>query len=174
MRQFFLGGVRSGKSAMAEAAASAGAAPVTYVATAQALDSHMQARIEQHKARRPDHWGLIEEPLALASVIRAHSDAHTCLLIDCLTLWLSNVMLADDYAARDAITQLERALMFARGPIVLVSGEVGLGVMPDNALARDYADLLGELNQRVAARCERVILAVAGLAHVLKSGDIRP
>ncbi|MEM7207962.1 MAG: bifunctional adenosylcobinamide kinase/adenosylcobinamide-phosphate guanylyltransferase [Pseudomonadota bacterium] len=173
MRQLFLGGVRSGKSALAEAAASACAAPVTYIATAQALDTSMQARIDTHKARRPESWALIEEPLALAEVVQQHSGEHRCLLIDCLTLWLSNIMFADEYNARDAIARLESALSSARGHIILVSSEVGLGVMPDNALAREYADLLGELNQRVAARCERVTMAVAGLPNVLKSGETK-
>lgn len=172
MRQLFLGGVRSGKSLLAEAAVCATGCAVTYIATAQLLDEEMCARAEKHKARRPQNWRLIEEPIALAEVLRENAAKDRCLLVDCLTLWLSNLLGENETAARVEIEKLLDLLPELSGETVLVSSEIGLGVVPDNPLARQYADRLGELNQAVAERCERVVLAVAGLPHILKDVEL--
>lgn len=162
-----LGGARSGKSRRAESLITAGQPPWIYVATAQAFDQEMTARIAEHRARRAAGWTTIETTTDLPAVMTklAHSDAP--LLIDCLTLWLSNVMLAgQDVTA--ACRALLDALAAAKGPIVAVSNEVGLGIVPDNALARAFRDAQGRLNQDVAGLADRVILMAAGLPLTLK------
>ena len=161
-----LGGARSGKSRHAESLVMQAPPPWLYVATAQAFDAEMTARIAAHQARRGTPWRLIEAPRELAAAV-AGTSAGGAVLVDCLTLWLSNLMLAD--ANIDAeCERLEEALARARGPIVLVSNEVGLGIVPDNALARRFRDVQGMLNQRIAARADRVVLMVAGLPLVVK------
>ncbi|MGJ5177692.1 bifunctional adenosylcobinamide kinase/adenosylcobinamide-phosphate guanylyltransferase [Bradyrhizobium oligotrophicum] len=162
-----LGGARSGKSRQAEARVTAQSPPWIYVATAQAFDDEMTGRIAQHKARRADGWQTLEAPLDLAALVRAQADSTTPMLIDCLTLWLSNVMLAELNVSA-ACADLLDALTAARGPIVTVSNEVGLGIVPDNALARAFRDAQGRLNQDVAALADRVILMAAGLPLTLK------
>ena len=162
-----LGGARSGKSRHAEALVTANAPPWIYVATAQAFDEEMTERIAQHRARRADGWRTLETTHDLAGLVRSHGNSNTPILIDCLTLWLSNVMLADmDVPATSA--ELTDALAAARGPIVAVSNEVGLGIVPDNALARAFRDAQGRLNQQIAALADRVILMAAGLPLTLK------
>jgi adenosylcobinamide kinase/adenosylcobinamide-phosphate guanylyltransferase len=159
-----LGGARSGKSRYAESLITATPPPWVYVATAQAQDAEMAERIAAHRTRRGVGWRTIEEPHEVASVLAA--DQGT-ILVDCLTLWLSNRMLAG--ADTDAeIAGLETALDVHLWPVVLVSNEVGSGIVPDNALARRFADLQGRLNQRIAARADRVVLVVAGLPLILK------
>jgi adenosylcobinamide kinase / adenosylcobinamide-phosphate guanylyltransferase len=162
-----LGGARSGKSHHAESLITASAPPPwIYVATAQALDAEMTERIAHHRARRGAGWQAIEAPHELAETIdKAPADA--ALLVDCLTLWLSNRMLAEADIEVDTAA-LEKALARRPGPTVLVSNEVGSGIVPDNALARRFADLQGRLNQRIAARADRVVLVVAGLPLTLK------
>jgi adenosylcobinamide kinase/adenosylcobinamide-phosphate guanylyltransferase len=161
-----LGGARSGKSRYAESLIAACAPPWVYVATADALDDEMRARIAEHRARRGADWRVIEVPRDLAGALKS-SSAGGAVLVDCLTLWLSNQMLADaDIAAESA--RLEAALSGIPGPVVLVSNEVGLGIVPDNALARRFRDAQGRLNQRIAARADRVVLMVAGLPLVVK------
>jgi adenosylcobinamide kinase/adenosylcobinamide-phosphate guanylyltransferase len=161
-----LGGARSGKSSHAEALVMALPPPWLYVATGQAHDDEMTARIAAHRARRGPDWRTIEAPRDLAGVL-AGAPGHSAMLVDCLTLWLSNLMLAD--ADIDAETdRLDDALAQAQVPVVLVSNEVGLGIVPDNALARRFRDVQGRLNQRVAARADRVVLMVAGLPLVVK------
>jgi adenosylcobinamide kinase/adenosylcobinamide-phosphate guanylyltransferase len=161
-----LGGARSGKSRHAESLITACAPPWIYVATAQALDAEMTERIAHHRARRGAGWQTMEAPHDLAETIdKAPTDA--ALLVDCLTLWLTNRMLAEaDIEADTAV--LEKVLARRRGSTVLVSNEVGSGVVPDNALARRFADLQGRLNQRIAARADRVVLVVAGLPLTVK------
>ncbi|WP_316194001.1 bifunctional adenosylcobinamide kinase/adenosylcobinamide-phosphate guanylyltransferase [Bradyrhizobium sp. SZCCHNRI1029] len=162
-----LGGARSGKSRHAEALVTALPPPWTYVATAQAFDAEMTDRIAQHKARRAKGWQTLETAHDLAGLVRASGESGVPMLIDCLTLWLSNVMLADmNVAARSA--ELIDALRNAHGPIVAVSNEVGLGIVPDNALARAFRDAQGRLNQDIAALADRVILMAAGLPLTLK------
>ena len=160
-----LGGARSGKSRYAEGLVTALPGPWTYVATAEARDSEMAERIAAHRARRGTGWTTIEAPRDLAGALAAHG--KTPVLVDCLTLWLSNVLLAD--ADVDAeIAQLESSLAHVAAPIVLVANEVGFGIVPDNALGRRFRDLQGLLNQRIAARADRVVLVVAGLPLTLK------
>jgi adenosylcobinamide kinase/adenosylcobinamide-phosphate guanylyltransferase len=162
-----LGGARSGKSRYAEAVVTARPPPWIYVATAQAFDEEMAARIAHHKARRAEGWRTVETTLELAAIVAANDASGAPLLIDCLTLWLSNVMLAGrDVGA--TCHELIKALTSARGPIVAVSNEVGLGIVPDNALARAFRDAQGRLNQEVAARADRVVLMAAGLPLTLK------
>jgi adenosylcobinamide kinase/adenosylcobinamide-phosphate guanylyltransferase len=160
-----LGGARSGKSRYAESLVTALPPPWLYVATAEAGDSEMVARVAAHQARRGPSWTTIETPRNVAETLGTHADTPT--LVDCLTLWLSNVMLAD--ADVDAeIEQLDGALARAAAPIVLVANEVGFGIVPDSALGRRFRDLQGLLNQRIAARADRVFLVVAGLPLTLK------
>jgi len=161
-----LGGARSGKSRYAESLITARASPWLYVATAEARDEEMAARIAVHQQRRAAGWQTIEAPHDLAGALAA-APTEAPLLIDCLTLWLSNRMLAD--ADVDAETaRFEDALGRRDGMVVLVSNEVGFGIVPDNALARRFRDLQGHLNQRIAARADRVALVVAGLPLIVK------
>jgi adenosylcobinamide kinase/adenosylcobinamide-phosphate guanylyltransferase len=161
-----LGGARSGKSCYAESLIAATPPPWVYVATAQALDAEMAERIAHHRKRRGDGWHTVEEPHDLEDAIDA-APAGAALLVDCLTLWLTNRMLAE--ADMEVEThRLEAALARRNGLTVLVSNEVGSGIVPDNALARRFADLQGRLNQRLAARADRVVLVVAGLPLIVK------
>lgn len=162
-----LGGARSGKSRFAEGLVTSQAGPWVYVATGEARDAEMAERIAHHAARRGPGWVTREVPLALADLIRAHGADRAPTLIDCLTLWLSNVMLAerDVEAERAALLQ---ALEAAAGPIVIVSNEVGLGIVPENALARAFRDEQGRLNAAVAAAADTVVLMAAGLPLTLK------
>ncbi|WP_417519915.1 bifunctional adenosylcobinamide kinase/adenosylcobinamide-phosphate guanylyltransferase [Minwuia sp.] len=162
-----LGGARSGKSRLAEAltrACDAAATPV-YVATAEAWDDEMRDRIAQHRHDRGAHWTTVEAPQALPEAIHTAPDAP--LLVDCLTLWLSNRLLAEQDLAADR-ADLIAALGERRQPAVLVSNEVGFGIVPDNALGRRFRDAQGTLNQQVAAVADCAILVTAGLPLVLK------
>jgi adenosylcobinamide kinase/adenosylcobinamide-phosphate guanylyltransferase len=162
-----LGGMRSGKSRHAESLIIASASPPwIYIATAQAFDAEMTERIAHHRARRGTGWQTVDAPHDLAGAI-GNAPPDTALLVDCLTLWLTNRMLAEVDIEADT-TALEKALAQRRGPTVLVSNEVGSGVVPDNALARRFADLQGRLNQRIAGRADRVVLVVAGLPLTVK------
>jgi len=165
-----LGGARSGKSALAERIATDSAREVVYVATAQAFDEEMATRIAHHRARRPASWRSIEEPLALAATLRAHAAADRLLLVDCLTLWLSNLLGADDTGER---LVAERAALFdvlpdIPGDVLFVSNEVGLGITPLGELTRRFVDEAGRLHQALAARCDRVVFVAAGLPMTLK------
>lgn len=161
-----LGGARSGKSRHAEALVEALPTPWSYIATAQAYDDEMRARIAEHRARRPSGWDTIDAPLDLPAAIGA-VPAGRPILVDCLTLWLSNLMLAErDTAAAGA--KLLRACRAASGPVVLVSNEVGLGIVPENALARRFRDEAGRLHQRLAEQAQRVVFMVAGLPMQVK------
>jgi adenosylcobinamide kinase/adenosylcobinamide-phosphate guanylyltransferase len=162
-----LGGARSGKSRHAEGLVTAAPSPWIYVATAQAFDDEMTTRIAQHRSWRAEGWRTVEAPFDLAGVIAAQADSGHAMLIDCLTLWLSNVML-DGRDVEAACNALVDALATATGPIVVVSNEVGLGIVPDNALARRFRDAQGRLNQEIAARADRVVLMAAGLPLILK------
>ena len=162
-----LGGARSGKSRHAEGLITASAPPPwIYIATAQALDAEMTERIGHHRARRGSGWDAIEAPHDLAGAI-GNVLPDAALLVDCLTLWLTNRMLAEADIETETAA-LEKALGRRRGPTVMVSNEVGSGVVPDNALARRFADLQGRLNQRIAAHADRVVLVVAGLPLTVK------
>jgi adenosylcobinamide kinase / adenosylcobinamide-phosphate guanylyltransferase len=160
-----LGGTRSGKSHHAERIITALTPPWAYVATAQAFDDEMRERIAIHQARRDAGWILVEEPLDLARALAEVGERPA--LVDCLTVWLSNLMLADrDIAA--ATEALDAALDRRGAPTVLVSNEVGLGIVPDNALARAFRDAAGHLNQHFAARADSVLFLVAGLPMRVK------
>jgi adenosyl cobinamide kinase/adenosyl cobinamide phosphate guanylyltransferase len=155
-----IGGARSGKSRHAESLMVALPPPWIYVATAQALDAEMAERIAAHRGRRGAGWTTVEAPRDLPGAVAAAGPNPV--LIDCLTLWLSNVLLAAVDCDAE-IDRLDQALAQAAAPVVLVSNEVGFGIVPDNALARRFRDLQGVLNQRVAARAAKVVLMVAGL-----------
>jgi adenosylcobinamide kinase/adenosylcobinamide-phosphate guanylyltransferase len=167
-----LGGARSGKSRHAEALIEGRAATAIYLATAEAHDSEMAERIERHRARRAAarsaiRWRTIEEPLALAPRLAGSARPDCPILVDCLTLWLSNLMFAGrDVAAETA--GLVAAIPSLAGPVVLVANEVGLGIVPDTALARAFRDHAGLLNQSVAAMADHVVFLAAGLPLVLK------
>ena len=160
-----LGGARSGKSGYAERLITASPPPWIYVATAEPGDAEMAERIARHRARRGAGWTTLETPRDLAGALAAHGT--TPMLVDCLTLWLSNALLAR--ADVDAeIECLEAALAQAAGPLVLVANEVGFGIVPDNPLGRRFRDAQGLLNQRIAARADCVVLVVAGLPLIIK------
>lgn len=161
-----LGGARSGKSRFAERLIEETPAPWTYIATAEVGDEEMRARIADHRSRRGDGWVTIETPLALATALRQRTPGP--LLVDCLTLWLSNVMLAGGAAEKETDV-LCGALADAAGPIVLISNEVGLSIVPETRLARDFRDAQGVLNQRVAEIADHVVFVAAGLPLVLKA-----
>ncbi|TKC83030.1 bifunctional adenosylcobinamide kinase/adenosylcobinamide-phosphate guanylyltransferase [Trinickia terrae] len=171
---FVLGGARSGKSAYAERLAASSARPVTYVATAHIADGEFARRVEHHRARRPEHWQLIEAGDDLADALRRADGGDRCVLIDCLTLWLAGLLCPPDGAALSSdacearLSEFEAALADARGKIIVVSNEIGLGVVPLGAETRHYVDELGRLNQRVAAIATQVTLMAAGLPLVVK------
>ena len=161
-----LGGARSGKSAFAERLTTAFNAPRTYIATAQAHDDEMRARIAAHLDQRGTQWRTIEAPLNTADALRA-LPADTVALLDCATLWLSNHLLAD--SDLDAETDaLLKAITCAPCPVITVSNEVGQGIVPENALARRFRDAQGRLNQRLAAQSDLAVLIAVGLPLVLK------
>lgn len=182
MKELILGGARSGKSRLAEARAAESGLKVVYVATAQALDPEMVRRVDHHRARRPAHWGCVETQIELARTLRAHAAADTCLLVDCLTLWLNNLFFAGRAAAQaeagaavdcpllaGEVAALLETLPQLPGRVILVSNEVGWGVVPMQPISRLFADEQGRLNQQVAQVCERVTLVAAGLPLALKA-----
>jgi adenosylcobinamide kinase/adenosylcobinamide-phosphate guanylyltransferase len=162
---FVLGGARSGKSAYAERIITALPSPWVYIATAHAGDDEMQARIALHRARRDERWTTVEAPIDIAGAIDAAGKQPV--LIDCLTLWLTNLLLGEhDIDSR--VQSLEAALRARDGITVLVANEVGLGIVPDNALARAFRDWAGRVNQHFAARADSVVFMVAGLPMRVK------
>jgi adenosylcobinamide kinase/adenosylcobinamide-phosphate guanylyltransferase len=179
-RTLFLGGARSGKSAHAEQLAAASGKEVIYIATGAAGDAEMAARIAHHRSQRPAHWRTVEEPIALAAALAEWRSPQRLVLVDCLTLWLCNLLFSDgsEYPDIGTIELPERFLQeragflnelaLDRGDIALVSNEVGLGIVPWGAVSRCYADEAGRLNQAVAAACDRVVFVAAGLPLVLK------
>ncbi len=165
-----LGGVRSGKSRFALEIAARSSA-VCFVATARASDDEMRGKIARHRAERPPHWQTLEEPLDLADAITGHEGQTDLALVDCLTLFAANLMEThgeDAAAIEDRMAALCRAIENARCSIVLVSNEVGSGIVPAYQAGRRFRDLLGELNQRIAAIADRVVLMVAGLPLAVK------
>ena len=160
-----LGGARSGKSRHGEALIAAHPSPWTYIATAEAWDEEMAARIALHRARRDARWRTVESPLALPAALAEAAD--TPVLVDCLTLWLTNLMLGE----RDMLAETEAllaALATRAAPTVVVANEVGLGIVPEHRLGRDFRDAAGVLHQRLAAKADRVLFMVAGLPMVVK------
>jgi adenosylcobinamide kinase/adenosylcobinamide-phosphate guanylyltransferase len=163
-----LGGARAGKSRYAEAMVErSGAASASYIATAEAGDVEMATRIAAHRARRGALWRTIEAPVELADAVIEVAQNGQPILVDCLTLWVSNLMLGG-HDADEACDQLLESLPGLGAPLVLVSNEVGLGIVPDNKLARDFRDMTGRINQRVAAAAHRVVFVAAGLPLTLK------
>lgn len=169
MLQLILGGARSGKSRLAEKLASDSGLNVIYIATSQPLDGEMNQRVALHRQRRPAEWGLIEEPVELARVLRENAGEGRCLLVDCLTLWLTNLLMLDEpqrlAEEREALLD---GLAELPGDIIFVSNETGLGVVPLGELTRRYVDEAGWLHQALAERCHRVVFTVAGLPMILK------
>jgi adenosylcobinamide kinase / adenosylcobinamide-phosphate guanylyltransferase len=162
-----LGGARSGKSRYAEWLIATYPKPWIYIATAEARDDEMAERIAAHRARRDAGWQTVEAPHDLAAALETAPPA-AAVLVDCVTLWLSNVLEGSfDIDAQTA--RLQEALASRTGPTVLVANEVGLGIVPDNALARRFRDLQGTLNQRLAAQAQRVVMMVAGIPVAVKS-----
>ncbi len=169
MKQLILGGVRSGKSRLAEQRARASARQVVYVATAINVgDVEMDARIRQHRARRPPEWITIEEPFALGSVLLANASPERCLLVECLTLWLTNLLCVKPARLDEERRSLCAAVAELSGTLILVANETGLGVVPLGELSRRFLDASGGLHQTLAALCDRVTLTVAGLPLELK------
>ncbi|MCB2193830.1 MAG: bifunctional adenosylcobinamide kinase/adenosylcobinamide-phosphate guanylyltransferase [Deltaproteobacteria bacterium] len=170
-----LGGAKSGKSSYAQALAEGWGGRLVYVATAQAHDQEMTKRIARHQADRGDAWSTLEEPLGLEAALKDADGPDTVFLVDCLTLWLSNLVLGaelddEQVSARgEALTGLLPSL---EARIILVANEVGLGIVPENALARRWRDLAGSLNQRLARACDAVLLITAGLPLALKGGPL--
>jgi adenosylcobinamide kinase/adenosylcobinamide-phosphate guanylyltransferase len=162
-----LGGARSGKSAYGESIGEAHQGPLTYVATAQAHDNEMKARIDTHVKRRGKRWRTLETPIELSKTLAGSAAPENFIVVDCITLWLTNVMLAGE-DAQHAIDTLVGTLQHADGTIVLISNEVGLGIVPENALARRFRDMAGLANQRLASHCDEVVLVAAGLPLMLK------
>ncbi|MFH1869595.1 MAG: bifunctional adenosylcobinamide kinase/adenosylcobinamide-phosphate guanylyltransferase [Pseudomonadota bacterium] len=181
MIELILGGARSGKSALAEQRAAESGLAVTYIATAQAGDKEMARRIAHHQSRRAQHWALVEEPLHLAAALSTHAAPDRCLLVECLTLWLTNLLYAGA-AARQAeagdevncpllafeTSALLDCLPQLPGRVILVSNEVGLGIVPLGTATRLYVDDAGRLNQAIARIAQRVSFVAAGLPLELK------
>jgi len=167
---FITGGARSGKSAFAEGLALRLPGRRAYLATAQALDAEMLARIEHHRRRRGDAWDTFEEPLAVAELVRKLNGRYDVLLLDCLTLWLSNVIarVATDGDVAERVEDLAAAIGTYAGASLIVSNEVGLGIVPENPLARRFRDLAGFLNQRIARAADEAYLMASGIPVKIK------
>ena len=172
MKELILGGIRSGKSRFAEQRALTSQRPITYIATALARDEEMRQRIAEHQARRPASWTVVEEPLALARALCAHASSERCVMVDCLTLWLTQLLCAGD----DRFTREREALLAVLpqidGHVILVSNETGLGIVPLGELSRRFCDEAGRLHQDLAQICDRVFFTVAGLPQVLKGAAL--
>lgn len=167
---FITGGARSGKSSFAEKLAAGIPGKRAYLATAQALDPEMAARIEQHRKNRDNSWDTYEEPLAVAELVSKLNGKYQAVLLDCLTLWLSNVMAraGEDGAVLSRSEELVSALKAFKGSCIVVSNEVGLGIVPDNPLARRFRDLAGVINQRMAQAADEAYFLAAGIPVRIK------
>ncbi|MGR2825070.1 bifunctional adenosylcobinamide kinase/adenosylcobinamide-phosphate guanylyltransferase [Acinetobacter sp. 1124_18A] len=169
MLQLILGGARSGKSRLAEQTAINTQLAVTYVATAQALDPEMQSRIEHHQNQRPAHWSLVEEPLYLANALQKIDSPNQIILVDCLTLWLTNLLLLDDQSVQQfECEQLLKVLPTLESEVILVSNETGLGVVPLGEISRRFVDEAGRLHQALGQIADKVVFCVAGFPMILK------
>jgi adenosylcobinamide kinase/adenosylcobinamide-phosphate guanylyltransferase len=169
------GGARSGKSKYAEQRAGALGRRQLYVATAEAKDEEMMQRIAEHKSRRGNQWVTVEEPVELAEALLAHQGKIDCALVDCLTLWISNLLVRrDGNHVEEKVDQLLETLPQLDFDVVLVTNEVGWGIVPDNPLARQFRDLAGSTNQRIAAAANEVALMVAGIPMIAKKGTACP
>ncbi len=169
MKELILGGVRSGKSRLAEQRADNSGLEVVYIATAQVRDEEMQRRVAEHQARRPGNWRSVEAGQNLAEVLRREASVQRCVLVDCLTLWLTQLLCdADAAVLRREMDALLTVLPTLPGHIILVSNETNMGIVPLGELSRRYCDEAGRMHQQVGALCERVILTVAGLPLIVK------
>lgn len=169
MLQLILGGARSGKSRLAEQTAIDRQLAVTYVATAQALDFEMQSRITHHQNQRPSHWSLVEEPLYLAKILQKIDQPNQIILVDCLTLWLTNLLLSEDQNVQPfECEQLLKVLPTLQSEIILVSNETGLGVVPLGEISRRFVDEAGRLHQALGQIADKVVFCVAGFPMILK------
>ncbi|AVZ04961.1 bifunctional adenosylcobinamide kinase/adenosylcobinamide-phosphate guanylyltransferase [Acinetobacter pittii] len=169
MLQLILGGARSGKSRLAEQTAMDRQLAVTYVATAQALDFEMQSRITHHQNQRPSHWSLVEEPLYLAKMLQKIDQPNQIILVDCLTLWLTNLLLLEDQNVQQfECEQLLKILPMLESEIILVSNETGLGVVPLGEISRRFVDEAGRLHQSLGQIADKVVFCVAGFPMILK------
>ncbi len=169
MLQLILGGARSGKSRLAEQTAINTQLAVTYVATAQALDPEMQSRIEHHQNQRPAHWFLVEEPLYLANALQKIDRPNQIILVDCLTLWLTNLLVLDDQSVQQLeCEQLLKVLPTLESEVILVSNETGLGVVPLGEISRQFVDEAGRLHQALGQIADKVVFCVAGFPMILK------
>jgi adenosylcobinamide kinase/adenosylcobinamide-phosphate guanylyltransferase len=163
-----LGGARSGKTSFAEQLALRSGTKPAYLATAEALDAEMRDRVASHQASRAARFATLEEPLALSDALLEAADRHDVILVDCLTLWITNLLMANEDVA-SAVTELGRTLgEITNSKVILVSNEVGLGIVPDNAMARTFRDLAGSAHQRLAEICDDAYFIVAGLPITLK------
>src|SRR5690554_215431 len=172
-RLLVTGGIRSGKTGMAEQRALAAGTEVIYLATATAGDDEMAWRIERHQSQRPAAWGLVEEPVRLGQVLRDFHErpgSAPLLLIDCMSLWLSNLLFAGEAVFKQQRAEFLAELARYRGGLVVVTNEVGLGTIAMDPLTRRFADELGWLNQALAQLCDEVVMVVAGLPLTLKAG----
>ena len=173
MKQLVLGGMKSGKSRLAETLAKNSNKKVIYIATSNANDKEMLLRVEKHQAYRPDSWQTIEEPIKLTETLKQCANENTCILIDCLTLWLTNLLMKEDTSLLQAeVANLLETLSGLPGHIIFVSNETGLGIIPMGELTRQFCDEAGLLHQEIATICDRVIFTVAGLPHVLKGNKL--
>lgn len=173
MMQLILGGARSGKSRLAEQIAKDSNLPVTYVATAQAFDDEMQERIQHHQHQRPSEWHLVEEPLYLADCLKQIDQLNHVILVDCLTLWVSNLLMHQDPSLQQAeFEKLYDVLPNLKSKIILVSNETGLGVIPMGQISRKFVDESGRLHQRLGQIAEKVVFCVAGFPMMLKGEKV--
>ena len=173
MIQLILGGARSGKSRLAEQTAILSTLPVTYIATAQAWDDEMQERITHHQAQRPATWNLVEEPLYLADCLKQIDQPEQLILVDCLTLWMSNVLMHDNaQLQQDECKKLLDILPHLQSDILLVSNETGLGIVPMGQLSRKFVDESGRLHQQLGQISDKVIFCVAGFPMILKGDKV--
>ena len=169
MLQLILGGARSGKSRLAEQTAKESGLSVVYIATAQALDEEMQQRIQHHQQQRPSHWQLSEEPIFLADQLLQVDQENQLILVDCLTLWLTNLLLAEDTALQQQQTEkLLKVLPQLKSDIILVSNETGLGIVPMGEISRRFVDEAGRLHQALGQLADKVVFCVAGFPMILK------
>ena len=168
MKHLILGGTRSGKSHFAESTAVATGKKLVYIAAAQALDEEMLARITHHQSSRIEQWITVEEPLTLAASLQQYSAENTCILVDCLTLWLTNILLAGEENFQREHAALLVTLPQLAGNIIFVSNEVGMGIVATDPLSRRFVDEAGRLHQALAKICDKVTLVVAGLPMTLK------
>lgn len=163
-----LGGARSGKTAFAESLAMRSGSRPAYLATAEALDAEMADRVASHQAGRAEQFATIEEPVALSDALLAAAARHDVILVDCLTLWITNLLVANEDVAKHVSELGATLVQLKAAKVILVSNEVGLGIVPDNAMARTFRDLAGAAHQRLAEICDDVYFVVAGLPMTLK------